>query len=76
MAGMEHALDAALQRQLLAAALAQLPFEQREAIVLRFADALSYDEMAAVTGAGVSALKMRVQRAVSRLKSLLAEQLL
>jgi RNA polymerase sigma-70 factor (ECF subfamily) len=70
----EETTEAALQRRLLAAALAKLPFEQREAIVLRFADALSYDDMAVVTGAGVSALKMRVQRACARLRALLAEQ--
>jgi RNA polymerase sigma-70 factor, ECF subfamily len=54
-------------------ALAQLPAEQREAIVLRYADDLTYEEMARVTGAGESALKMRVQRAFARLRALLAE---
>lgn len=72
---LDHALDAEHQRLRLAAALAQLPFEQREAVVLRYADALSYQDMATVTGAGVSALKMRVQRACERLRALLAEQL-
>ncbi|HEX6537399.1 MAG TPA: sigma-70 family RNA polymerase sigma factor [Gemmatimonadaceae bacterium] len=57
----------------LARALALLPADQREAVVLRFAEDLSYDEMAAVTGAGVSALKMRVQRACTRLRALLME---
>ncbi len=56
-------------------ALAQLGDEQREAIVLRFAEELSYEEMATVTGVGVSALKMRVQRACARLRTLLAEHL-
>ncbi len=54
-------------------ALAQLPPEQREAIVLRYADDLTYEEMARVTGAGESALKMRVQRAFARLRALLSE---
>ncbi|MEO7455906.1 MAG: RNA polymerase sigma factor [Gemmatimonadaceae bacterium] len=54
-------------------ALAQLPAEQREAIVLRYADDLTYEEMARVTGAGESALKMRVQRAFARLRALLSE---
>ena len=54
-------------------ALAQLPAEQREAIVLRYADDLTYEEMARVTGAGESALKMRVQRAFARLRALLME---
>jgi RNA polymerase sigma-70 factor, ECF subfamily len=54
-------------------ALAQLPPEQREAIVLRYSDDLTYEEMARVTGAGESALKMRVQRAFARLRGLLSE---
>ena len=54
-------------------ALAQLPPDQREAIVLRYADDLTYEEMARITGAGESALKMRVQRAFTRLRALLKE---
>jgi RNA polymerase sigma-70 factor, ECF subfamily len=54
-------------------ALAQLPVAQREAIVLRYADDLTYEEMARITGAGESALKMRVQRAFARLRALLTE---
>lgn len=54
-------------------ALAQLPLAQREAIVLRYGDDLSYEEMARITGAGESALKMRVQRAFAQLRHLLAE---
>lgn len=54
-------------------ALAQLPPDQREAVVLRYADDLTYEEMARITGAGQSALKMRVQRAFARLRALLQE---
>ncbi len=54
-------------------AVAQLPVEQREAFLLRHVEELSYDEMAAATGMGVSALKMRVKRACERLKILLVE---
>ena len=54
-------------------ALALLPPDQREAVVLRYADDLTYEEMARVTGAGESALKMRVQRAFARLRALLQE---
>ena len=53
--------------------LALLPSDQREAIVLRYADDLTYDEMARITGVGESALKMRVQRAFARLRVLLQE---
>lgn len=54
-------------------ALAMLPPEQREAVVLRYTDDLTYEEMARVTGAGESALKMRVQRAFVRLRRILQE---
>jgi RNA polymerase sigma-70 factor, ECF subfamily len=54
-------------------ALALLPVAQREAIVLRYADDLTYEEMSRITGAGESALKMRVQRAFARLRALLNE---
>jgi RNA polymerase sigma-70 factor, ECF subfamily len=54
-------------------ALSQLPVEQREAIVLKFADDLTYEEMSRITGAGESALKMRVQRAFARLRAILQE---
>ena len=47
-------------------ALAQLPADQREAVVLRYSDDLTYEEMARITGAGESALKMRMQRARGR----------
>jgi RNA polymerase sigma-70 factor (ECF subfamily) len=58
-------------RDALRRALERLDPPQREAVVLRFADELTYDEMAAVTGVGVSALKMRVQRACARLRAFL-----
>ena len=54
-------------------ALAQLSDEQREALVLKYADDLTYEEMARITGAGESALKMRIQRAFARLRALLRE---
>jgi RNA polymerase sigma-70 factor (ECF subfamily) len=54
-------------------ALAQLPSDQREAVVLKYADDLTYEEMSRITGAGASALKMRVQRAFVRLRALLQE---
>jgi RNA polymerase sigma-70 factor, ECF subfamily len=53
--------------------LAALPAEQREALVLKYADDLTYEEMSRITGAGESALKMRVQRAFAKLRALLQE---
>jgi RNA polymerase sigma-70 factor, ECF subfamily len=70
-----HEHDRQDTREALAHALAQLEPAQREAIVLRFADERSFDEMSTITGVGVSALKMRVHRACARLRSLLAEHL-
>ena len=52
-------------------ALAALPAAQREAFVLRYAEDRSYDEMATVTGVGISALKMRAKRACERMRELL-----
>jgi RNA polymerase sigma-70 factor (ECF subfamily) len=52
-------------------AVARLPAEQREAFLLRHVEELSYEEMMSITGAGISALKMRVKRACERLKVLL-----
>jgi len=58
-------------RDELTKALAQLPEEQREAVVLRYADELGYGEIASITGAGISALKMRVKRGCERLRAIL-----
>jgi RNA polymerase sigma-70 factor (ECF subfamily) len=63
--------DEAARRDELHRALAHLPAEQREAVVLRYADDLTFDEMATATGATVAAMKMRVQRACRRLRALL-----
>ncbi|NUQ19948.1 MAG: hypothetical protein HOQ09_03210 [Gemmatimonadaceae bacterium] len=52
----------------------QLPVEQREAFLLKHVEEVSYEEMAEITGAGVSALKMRVKRACARLRELLEEE--
>ena len=54
-------------------AVKMLEPDQREAFLLKHVEQLGYDEMAAVTGAGVSALKMRVKRACERLQELLGE---
>jgi RNA polymerase sigma-70 factor, ECF subfamily len=51
--------------------LDRLDPDQREAFVLRHVEELEYEEMSALTGASVSALKMRVKRARDRMKQLL-----
>jgi RNA polymerase sigma-70 factor (ECF subfamily) len=66
-------LDAAAATALLERALASLPVEQREAFLLRHVEQLGYDEIAAATGAGVSACKMRVKRATDALRARLGD---
>jgi RNA polymerase sigma-70 factor (ECF subfamily) len=60
-------------REEIARALADLPVEQREAFLMRHVEDLSYEDMAAATGTGVSALKMRVKRACDALRLRLTE---
>jgi RNA polymerase sigma-70 factor, ECF subfamily len=62
----ELALREEIQR-----ALDKLDADHREAFVLKHIEELSYEEMAELTGVGISALKMRVKRACDRLRELL-----
>jgi RNA polymerase sigma-70 factor (ECF subfamily) len=68
-----HPAEQAAWREEIERALDQLDAEQREAFLLKHVEGLSYEEMAEITGAGVSALKMRVKRACDRLRGLLQE---
>jgi RNA polymerase sigma-70 factor, ECF subfamily len=54
------------------AALAKLPSEQREALILVGASGFSYEEAAAICGCAVGTIKSRVNRARTRLADLLA----
>jgi RNA polymerase sigma factor (sigma-70 family) len=58
--GDERLVDA---QRALARALEGLDVEHREAFLLKVGEEMDYDEMARLTGASVSALKMRVKRA-------------
>jgi RNA polymerase sigma-70 factor (ECF subfamily) len=49
------------------AALAGIPAEYREAIVLRFQDGLALDEIASVTGAPMGTVKSRLYRGLNLL---------
>ncbi len=53
--------------------LETLPPEQREAFLLRHVEDLSYEDIAVITGAGLSALRMRVKRACDTLRIRLTE---
>ena len=54
-------------------ALRQLEVDQREAFLMKHVEQLSYEQMAEITGDGISALKMRVKRACARLREILEE---
>ncbi|OLC07879.1 MAG: hypothetical protein AUH34_00595 [Gemmatimonadetes bacterium 13_1_40CM_70_12] len=54
-------------------ALGQLAPEYREAFLLKHVEDLEYEEMAQLTGAGISALKMRVKRAREQLQIIFRE---
>jgi RNA polymerase sigma-70 factor (ECF subfamily) len=58
-----------LLREEIQRALANLPSDQREAFLLKHVEEMSYEEIAELTGASVSALKMRVHRACERLRA-------
>lgn len=49
----------------------QLPDEMSEAIVLRFYQGLSFEDIAAITDLSLSAVKMRVYRGLQKLHSLM-----
>jgi RNA polymerase sigma-70 factor (ECF subfamily) len=61
------------QADVLDACLQKLPVDLREAIILRFYAELSFEEVAAISGASLSAVKMRVYRGLERLKQLMSE---
>jgi RNA polymerase sigma-70 factor (ECF subfamily) len=71
--GVPHPEDRAAWREAIQWALARLGPDYREAFVLKHVEELSYEEMAELTGAGISALKMRVKRACEQLRTLLSE---
>ncbi len=72
-AGPESELERRSLRDALERALAKLPDAQREAFLLKHVQELSYEEMAEVVDASVSALRMRVLRAREMLQALLGE---
>ncbi|MGD8726431.1 MAG: sigma-70 family RNA polymerase sigma factor [Gemmatimonadales bacterium] len=74
LAGKDRADAAAEQHELgdaIAAAVAKLTPEQREAFIMKHVDGRSYEEMAKLTGVAVDALKMRVHRARDGLRTML-----
>jgi RNA polymerase sigma-70 factor (ECF subfamily) len=66
--GTEQELIRSQELHRLEEALQKLPVDLREAVVLRFYQDLSFEEIAAITNASLSAAKMRVYRGVERVK--------
>jgi RNA polymerase sigma-70 factor (ECF subfamily) len=55
-------------------ALATLPAMQRETFLLHHVEGFSYEEIAEMSGVGVSACKMRAKRAMDAVRALLTEE--
>ena len=56
-------------------ALSTLPAVQRETFLLHYVEGFGYDEIALITGVGVSASKMRAKRAMDAVRELLREEI-
>ncbi len=63
-----------LEMRALDAALGRLPPVQREALVMLVIEGMSYEEIAAATGAAVGTAKCRVHRARARLSAMLLDE--
>lgn len=61
------------QRRRLQRAIAELPEEQREVVLLRLEQELSLDEIGAITGAGRETVKSRLRYAMDKLRTRLNE---
>ena len=72
-ASVSHTADQDAWRDAIEWALDQLSSDHREAFLLKHVEELSYEEMQEITGARVSALKMRVLRAREELRRILSE---
>jgi RNA polymerase sigma-70 factor (ECF subfamily) len=69
----ERSMARVAWREEIGTALAALPDAQREAFLLHHVEGFAYEEIAGLTGVGISALKMRVKRAVDLLRDRLQE---
>ena len=69
----DSSLDQSQLLVLIEEALIDLPARQREAFLMRHVEDLSYEDIAAATGVGLSALRMRVKRACDALRTRLTQ---
>lgn len=67
----EERVCARLDASRITGALGELPFDCREAVILRYHEEFSMDEIAGVLGISVSAAKMRVHRGLKKLREIL-----
>ncbi len=61
------------KREMLAEAISQLPPEQKELIELSRFQGLKYEEISEITGSSVPAIKVKIHRAMKRLKDIYFE---
>ena len=66
-------LDAKSRRDRIEAAIARLPYEQRELVVLRDVEGRSYEEIAETTGLNPGTLKSRLNRGRGQLRAWLED---
>ena len=71
----DHPPDPSGLRDTLQRALESLDPLSREALLLKYGEAMEYDEISRLTGSSVSALKMRVKRARDAVRPLLEAML-
>ena len=69
----ERAAAAGQSRDILQQALDALPEDYREVLILKHIEELDYLEIAAITGTGITALKVRAHRGREMLRKILAE---
>lgn len=73
LAESQHPAEQNAWREEIQHALGELPEAQREVFLLHHVEGFAYEEIAALSGVGVSALKMRVKRACDYLRGRLQE---
>lgn len=69
----EQAAAAGQSKDILQQALGALPEDYREVLILKHIEELDYLEIAAITGTGITALKVRAHRGREMLRKILAE---
>jgi RNA polymerase sigma-70 factor (ECF subfamily) len=75
MSDWDQALDRRVVSEALEAALAELPVEQREAVVLRHRIGLSHEEMAETLAVPVGTVKSRIARGLAALRTAMKERM-